>query len=86
MSSPKESPKEVDEASYPSHCSTCDRLREIIRKDNKLRWAVLNMLSVVSPIDWVFVFSAPNNGGQYNSDKMLEAIQFLEHSLLNENS
>jgi len=43
--------------------------------------AALNLLSVLSPIDWDFVFAAPMNGGEHNAQRIKDAMAWLEKVL-----
>lgn len=51
------------------------------RKVASLRTAAGYLLSTLSHFDWPFIFSAPNNGGDQNVQRIRKAIRFLENSL-----
>lgn len=53
-------------------------LREVIKelKAKDIRSAAINLLRVMSPIDWSFVFSAPMNDSS-NAVEIMKAMEYL---------
>ncbi len=55
-------------------------LREMYHKEQSKTIAAVNMLCVLNPIDWHFVFSAPMNG-QHNAQRIIDAMERLRKTL-----
>lgn len=55
-------------------------LRAELLKAKGANVAALNLLSVLAPIDWDYVFSAPGNG-QQNAQRVKDAVKWLENAL-----
>lgn len=57
-------------------------LRKLLQgeRDKDIIAPAINLLSVLSPIDWSYVFSAPGNG-KHNAQRITDAMKYLEESL-----